>query len=184
MTDHNPQLADSVDDAAASNVPYESVPELAANETFIDLMNEARALKARHEQDDARLDEIRIEAGALVMVAGQKSVAFQDIRVVNVDGGFTKGKITGKGLLESIELMPSLGMELTPEREHQLLLAICAAAVDVNPAILVDLGFPATLIEGARGAGSPRKASTKLEWVGGKGKGGKKRAAGSGGAIQ
>jgi hypothetical protein len=167
----------------SSNVPYEAVPELAANETFVDLMEEARKLKVAVDRDSARLEEIRIEAGALIAIAGQKSVAYQDIRVVNIDGGTTKGKITGAGLLDAVKQLLDSGV-IDHQRVAALVQVIALSAKDCDPEILVVHGFPPDYIEGARGQGSYRSGSTKFEWVGGKGKGAKSRAAGSGGTIQ
>lgn len=160
--------------SAEGPIPFESVPQLAANEEFVTLMEKARHNKAEIERMEKEQEAIRIELGALAAVAGVKSVAYLDLVLTNVDGSTVKGKITGARLIEQCE---SNGLQ-APLR------AIALAAKDCDPDALVQHGYPPHLIEPAREPGKPRAGSTQFSWAGGKGKGGRRRAAGSGGAVQ
>lgn len=161
---------------ASTAIPYESIPELAANEDFIALMEKARNNKRDLERLEAEQDEIRLQCGAMAAVAGVKSVAFFELVLTNVDGGVTKGKITGAGLIEQVKS--------DPLNFAKYAAAIAMAAKDCDPEVLLQHGFPAHLIEPARSKGTTRAASTQFSWAGAKGKGGKRRAAGSGGSVQ
>lgn len=162
--------------SASAATPYESVPELAANEDFIALMEKARQNKRELERLEAEQDEIRLQCGAMAAVAGHKSVAFFDLVITNVDGGLTKGKLTGAGLIEQATIN-NLNVD-------NLNRAIALAAKDCDPELLLLYGFPAHLIEPARSKGTNRAGSTQFSWAGAKGRGGKQRAAGSGGSVQ
>lgn len=177
-------------ESESAAVPYEAVPELAANEDFINLMERARQNKANLERIETDQENIRTEAGAMVAVAGYKSVAYNELVLTVVDGGTTKGKVTGGGLLlqastEDPSLRTLEALLDDPSREAiKVLYAIALAAKDCDPELLIRSGCPAHLIEQAREPGKPRKGSVQLSWAGGKGRGGKRRAAGSGGTVQ
>lgn len=175
-------------------VPYEAVPQLAANDRFMQLMDRLRELKKVkdelfEERTDSQTgeklpsvwDELKIEAGALAAVAGADSVAYGDLVLVNVPGGETKGKLTGASLIEQLETRSAV---MTDWEKQKAIKAVALAANDCNPNDLVKFGFPPWLVEPARSPGKPRSGSTQISWVGSKGKGGRKRSAGSGGRVQ
>jgi hypothetical protein len=163
-------------------IPFEAVPQLAANDRFILIMERLREIKTATESMEKEEKELKLEAGALAAVAGVKSVAFYDVVLTNVDGSMMKGKLAGAGLIEQLEV----AFHGDAYEKQRALRAIALAANDCDPQALALNGFPAALIEPARSKGTPRAGSTQLSWAGGKGKGGKRRAAGSGsgGGVQ
>lgn len=167
------------------DVPFEALPVLAANERFVtvaDRLRELKTLKDAHFEKRGKLpsewDELKTEAGALAMAAGVKSVAYIDLRIANAEGGESKGKITGAGMIEQYEKNSDLPMP------YEQLRAIALSAKECDPDTLAQYGIPAQRIAAAREPGKGRSSSVRVEWIGSKGKGGKGRAAGSGGGVQ
>ena len=160
--------------AEVASIPFEAVPMLAANPEFSTRMERARQLKRAIEDCETELDEIRRECGAMIAVTGEKSVAFIDLRISNVEGGIAKGKLTGAGIIDAA------GRELSMAQYR----AIALAAKDCDEGTLLENGIAAVLIASGREPGKPRAGSTRLEWIGAKGKGAKDRAKSSGGSVQ
>lgn len=160
---------DHEDQSAAETIPFEAVPQLASNPDFVEKAERARIVKRDLEALEKEYKDLGLELGAMIAVADQRSVAYLDLVVLNVAGGETKGKLTGDRLLAS-----------APDKAE----AIALAAKDCDPKILIENGFPPSLIESSREPGKPRAGSSQLRWVGGSGRGARQRSKGSGGPIQ
>jgi hypothetical protein len=159
------------------------VPELVANPEFVAKVDRTRQLKKISEETEKELKDLQVELGGMIAVANQKSVAYLDMIVVNVDGALVKGKLTGAALVEQATRQ-QFELHGDPELPQHILYAVAMAAKDCDPNVLVENGFPPMLIEPARDPATRRAGSTQIKWVGGSGKGGRKRAEGSGGPVQ
>lgn len=171
-------------DDELKDVPFESVPQLANDEDFIRKADRLRELKQLEALFDDKKDDnglprgeygrLKIELGARAMAAGVKSVAYIDLRIQNVEGGVTKGKVTGSAIMDAASGVLSV----------EQLRSIVLAAKDLDEDLLLKYGIPAHVINAGRTKGKPRAASTRVEWIGAKGKGGAGKAAGSGETVQ
>ena len=172
----------------SADTPYELLPALANNERFVQIASELRRLKQLKDElfedrigDDGKKrpsywDELKLEAGALAMAAGGTSVAFVDLRIAQTAGGAAPMKVTGASLFNAV------GSSGLSEKE---LVAAVWAAKDLDPHVLVAKGIPVHIVAAATvPTGKPRSASTRIEWIGKKGKRAGTPGAGSGGSIQ
>lgn len=163
----------------SADLPFELSPVLQANGRAAYVFDRLRDLKRQKDAIEKEFDELRTEAGVLVSVAQAKSVAYIDLRVANTEPGKAPMKITGASAVEQLEANSEF------PATYQQIRAIALAAKDCDPDILAQYGYPVNRIDAARKpSGKPRAASTRVEWIGAKGKGGKERAAGSGDSVQ
>lgn len=171
----------------SADTPYELLPTLANNERFVQVASELRRLKQLKDElfedrigDDGKKrpsywDELKLEAGALAMAAGGKSVAFIDLRIAQTEGSAASMKVTGASLIAEY------GPKMTAEQIYAAVKA--AKEMDIN--VLLVAGIPAHVIAAATvPVGKPRSASTRIEWIGKKGKRAGTPGAGSSGSIQ
>lgn len=193
MTDYA-NTGKPADSDEPKDVPYELIPQLAADEDFIQKAERLRELKATHDRlfDDTRDKEtglprgefglLKLELGARAMAAGQRSIAYMDLRIANREGGETKGKVTGASMMQQLVV----GQDDDPNIEDwKILRTIALAAKDLDESILMERGIPAHAINSARQPGKPRSSSVVVEWIGAKGRsggGGKSKA--TGGPVQ
>jgi hypothetical protein len=154
--------SDPVADSAVT--PYEAIPALAGNDAYINKMDRLRELtRVKHElfNTDERkgpigeYEALKRECAAMQLVAGERSVAFGDLRLMSVAGGTTKGKVTGA------LLSPLLDDGDNSPGDVEMLLRVIAAAKEFDVQKLVDAGVRPTIIAAAKspdthGAGSIR----------------------------
>lgn len=190
MTDFDTNAALSEQSAATGDVPYESIPQLAANERFAMVCEELRRLKQiKDELFEDRIgpdgkkrpsywDELKVEAAALSAAAGQKSVAFVDLRIAQTEPAAAPMKVTGASMVSAFG---AAGAVVTLTEYH----AITMAAKELDPNVLVQYGIPAHIVAAARvQAGKPRAGSTRIEWIGKKGTAAGKHGSGGSGSVQ
>jgi hypothetical protein len=150
-------------------LPFEAIPQLATG-PFVEKATRLRELKGIHDELFRKADEkkgdpggefeqLKLEVGAMAMVAGQKSVQFIDLTITNADGGTVQGKLTGAVLIEQYEKNSDVPMP------YDKLRAIALSATTCDPAIAVQYGISPSAIEHAREPGKPRSGSVRVEWM-------------------
>lgn len=179
-----------------TDVPVEMLPLLASNEDFLRKMARLRYLKeikdvAFNDKKDERgvpvgeFGLLRLECGALVSAAGAKSAVYQDLRITNTEPSVAG--TPGSGAIEASSFAALLSQEYDQRQIADptiaILFAVIAAARGFDEEALLDAGVPAHVIARSRGIGKGRSGSTRVEWVGkkGRGAGGKQ---GAGGPVQ
>jgi hypothetical protein len=161
--------SDPVADSAAT--PYEAVPALAGNDAYIDKMDRLRELtRVKHElfNTDERkgpigeYEVLKRECAAMQLVAGERSVAFGDLRLMSVAGGVTRGIVTGAALIVETGLAQ---VDNPNAHDWKILYAIALAAKECDVQTLVDGGISPTIVVAARTADKPRAGSIRAEIV-------------------
>jgi hypothetical protein len=159
--------SDPVADSAAT--PYEAVPALAGNDAYIGKMDRLRELaRVKHElfNTDERkgplgeYEALKRECAAMQLVAGERSVAFGDLRLMSVAGGVTRGIVTGAALIREAGVVDD-----PDENDWKILYAIALAAKECDVQALVDGGISPTIVAAARTADKPRAGSIRAEIV-------------------
>ena len=169
-----------INDEELKDVPYELIPQLAGDEDFIRKAERLRELVYIKPLFDDKKDKatglpngeyarLKLELGARVAAAGYKSVAFGDVRILNAEGGKTKGKVTGPAALKALGISNAEDANI---EDYKRLWAIALAAVDLDENVLLQNGIAPHVIEASRAPGSYRSSSVRAELIGSKGTGG------------
>lgn len=166
-------------------VAFEAIPQLAANVDWLMKMDRLRELKQlefklfNSDEKKGPLGEyeaLKRECAAIAAVAGASSVAYYDMRLAQVAGGMTKGKVTGEAIINQIVL--DTGDALT----HEHYQAIAESAKECDPQALLKNGISPLTISRAKTPDKPRAGSIQVSWIGAKGKGANGKR--GGGSIQ
>lgn len=185
-------------DELLSDVTYETLPLLASNPEFAQKADRLRHLKQIKDEvftdkkdkngvPIGEWDRLRIECGAMVAVAGVKSVVYQDLRISNTEPSATgtpgSGSIDATAFAALMQDEVASGDTKADEDTIALLLRIIAAARGFDEERLLEAGVPPHVIARSRGIGKGRAGSTRIEWVGKKGRGAGAKQ-GTGGPVQ
>lgn len=184
-------------EAGSNDVPFETLPILQSNPEFVAKADRLRYLKAVH--DDCFSDKkdpatgipagefgrLKIELGAMVAVAGVTSVAYHDLRIANTAaseaGAPGSGSVSGAMLVGLLSELVGEGPKVI--EYVRLLEAALAAARSFDEDALMEAGVPPHVIAQARGVGKGRAGSTRVEWIGKRGRGAASKQ-GDGGQVQ
>lgn len=148
----------------SSTVPYEAIPALAANTTFIEKSTRLRELKLQLDAAEEEFKGLRLEVMAMAMVHGVKSVSIGDLRVADTRGRTTKGKVVGATLIDTLETLQMKPLSIAQYA------AIAESAKECDPQTLAQGGIPVAAIVAAKSPDSVAANSIRVEWIGARGK--------------